>query len=398
MVHQIDHIAVKAILNVLRRKIARRTSEDEAIDMLSRFILELTPKYEFLKYISVNQTVYSESESIWVAPELNEVEEKQMLSALHDLVRKSVVEMKEKADFFFIREFQDAFEDIEPVKKTITDDIPLNIMQHEYLVNRAQTLSLEKNQLLINLIYVLLSIENSYLPERESVELMQQSLQELLPKFPFFYSIEIIKNPEEKGYYTVEITDDVQKIPTYQFADAIYQLILHIGTKLQIEDSEEYRNKLKYKLGKRNTELLQKLNVPINNLHITTSSFSKKDILNQLIDALIIIIGERTSKLFAVAVMIKIMGNVKQANTLFSDIQIQKNQEKYNLFIYDTIESASDEEFRKSIKKLIESVGAHLGQKRGEFISSLKLKLGEDYVSTIENYGLNFHMLEMRFD
>ncbi len=398
MVHQMDHIAVKAILNVLRRKIARRTSEDEAVDMLSRFIFELTPKYEFLKYISINQTVYSESEAIWVAPELDQVDEEQMLSALHDLVRKSVGEMKEKADFFFIREFQDAFEDIEPVKKTITDDMPLNIMQHEYLVNRTQTLSLEKNQLLINLIYVLLSIENSYLPERESVQLMKQSLQELLPRFPFLYSIEIIKNPDEKGYYTVEITDDVQKIPTYQFADAIYHLIVHIGTKLQIEDSEEYRDKLKYKLGKRNTELLQKLNVPINNLYIKTSSISKKEILNQLIDSLILIIGERTSKLFAVAVMIKIMNDMKQNNTLFSDIQLQKNEEKYNLFIYDAIESANEDEFRRSIKTVIESVGTHLGQKRGEFISSLKQKLGDDYVSTIENYGLNFHMLEMKFD
>ena len=398
MVHQMDHIAVKAILNVLRRKIARRTSEDEAVDMLSRFIFELTPKYEFLKYISVNQTVYSESEAIWVAPELNQVDENQMLSALHDLIRKSVFEMKEKADFFFIREFQDAFEDIEPVKKTITDDMPLNVMQHEYLVNRTQTLSLEKNQLLINLIYVLLSIENSYLSERESVQLMKQSLQELLPRFPFLYSIEIIKNPDKKGYYTVEITDDVQKIPTYQFADAIYHLIVHIGTKLQIVDSEEYRDKLKYKLGKRNTELLQKLNVPINNLYIKTSSFSKKEILSQLIDSLILIIGERTSKLFAVAVMMKIMNDLKQKNTLFSDIQLQKNQEKYNLFIYDAIESANEDEFRKSIKTVIESVGTHLGQKRGEFISSLKQKLGDDCVSTIENYGLNFHMLEMRFD
>ena len=398
MVHQIDHIAVKAILNVLRRKIARRTSEDEAVDMLSRFILELTPKYDFLKYISVNQTVYSESESIWVAPELNQVEEAQMLSALHDLVRKSVVEMKEKADFFFIREFQDAFEDIQPVKRTITDDIPLNIMQHEYLVNRTQTLSLEKNQLLINLIYVLLSIENSYLSERESVELMKDSLQELLSKFPFFNSVSIIKNPDAKGYYTVEVRDDVQKIPTYQFADAIYHLILQIGTKLKIKDSEEFRNKLKYKLGERNTELLQKLNVPINKLHIKTSSFSKKDILSQLIDALILIIGERTSKLFAVAVMIKLLDNVKEGNWILSDIHIEKNQEKYNLFIYDTIESANDDEFRKSIKFLIESVGIHLGEKRGEFISSLKRQLGNEYVTTIEKYGLNFHILEMRFD
>src|SRR6056297_2157065 len=80
---QIDHTAVKAILNTLRRKIARRTSDDEAVSMLSRFIEELTPQYEFLKYVSVNKAIYSESESIWVAPELSDVNQNDVFSALH---------------------------------------------------------------------------------------------------------------------------------------------------------------------------------------------------------------------------------------------------------------------------------------------------------------------------
>ena len=124
---QIDHTAVKAILNTLRRKIARRTSDDEAVSMLSRFIDELTPQYGFLKYVSVNKKIYSENESIWVAPELSDANQNEVFSALHQLVKKSVFEMKEKADFFFIREFQDAFEDMDVVHKTMTDDIPLEI-------------------------------------------------------------------------------------------------------------------------------------------------------------------------------------------------------------------------------------------------------------------------------
>lgn len=398
MQEQFNHSAVKAILNTLRRKIARRTSEDEAISMLSRFIQELLPKYDFLKYISINQTVYSETESIWVAPELNQIGEKELFSALHDLVRKSVVEMKEKADFFFIREFQDAFEDIEPVHKKMTDDLPLNQMQHEYLINRTHTLSLEKNQLLINIIHALLSIENKYVSEKESVQLMEQGLHELLPRFSFFHSIEILKNPDTKGYYTVEITDNFQKIPTYQFADAIYQLILYIGTKLKVENGEEFRFELKKRLGQRNTELLRKVNVPIDNLYISISTISKKDIIHQLIDALIDIVGNRTSQLFAVAVMIKIIDGVKEESEVFTQVQLEKIESSYSISIKENVESANDEEFRRAIKAMIEAVGAHLGRKKGEFISALKQKLGSDYVATIENYGLNFHILEMKFD
>ena len=394
----VDHTAVKAILNTLRRKIARRTSEDEAVTMLSRFIEELTPQYEFLKYVSVNKTIYSEGEAIWVAPELNNVNQKYVFSALHQLVKKSVFEMKEKADFFFIREFQDAFEDMDVVHKTMTDDIPLDEMQHEYLINRAHTLSLEKNQLIINVIHSLLSVANTTLSEAESVQVMEQTFLELLPKYPFFHSINIVKNAESKGYYTVELSDNFQKIPTFQFADALYKLIYHVGTQLDFDQSIQFQSRLLQKLGKRNAELLRKLNVPIDNISIAKSKLSQQDIMQRLIDSLIEIIGERTSAYFAVAVMMKMLDNVKKTHPLLTKIQISKNKDGYSLQFSNNFDSEDENDFRKTVKSLIQAVGAHLGKKRGDFIDELKKKLGKDYVSSFERMGLNFHMLEMKLN
>lgn len=398
MEQQLDHSGVKAILNVLREKIARRTSEDEASSMLSQFIEELTPKYDFLKHVSMNKSVYSETETIWVSHELNQVSEKEVFSALHDLVQKSIREMKEKADFFFIREFQEAFKDIQLVRKTETDDLPLNEMQHEYLINRTRTLSLEKNQLLINMIHALLSISNKYLSEAESVHLIQQALRELLSKYFFFHSVTIAKHPDSQGYYTVELTDNVQKIPTYQFADALYQLIIYIGTELKIENAEEFGHELKQKLGKRNTELLRKVNVSIDHVYISTSSITKKDIMKQLINALIGIVGDRTSRFFAVAVLKEMMEKVEKNNSIFEKILLQKDEKAYDISFTESIESATNEEFRKSIKSIIEAVGSHLGRKKGDFITELKKNLGTPYVTAIEKTGLNFHILEMKFN
>lgn len=398
MQNQIDHSAVKAILNVLRRKIARRTSEEKASSMLSRFIQELTPKYEFLQYITINQKVYSETEKIQVSPELNKISEQKVYAALHEMVRKSVQEMKEKADFFFIREFQDAFEDIDEVRKKISEDIPLNEMQHEYLVNRTQALSLEKNHLLINMIHILLSISNTYLPERQSVELINETLTELLPKYPFFHAIDIVKNTETKGYYTVKITEDVQKISMFQFADALYELIILVGTKLNLENPEEFKHRLKRKLGEKNIELLRKMNVSIENLPIVSQKITKKDILKKLIDSLIIIIGERTSEYFAVAVMIKMLDSTKKKYSLLNNVQLQKTGKDYQLSFSDDFKNVNEEEFRKTLKSLIQAVGAHLGRKRKDFIEELKKKLGNEHVSSIENIGLNFHILEMKYN
>ena len=395
---QIDHNAVKAILNTLRRKIARRTSDDEAVSMLSRFIEELTPQYGFLKYVSVNKAIYSESESIWVAPELSDVNEKEVFSALHKLVKKSVVEMKEKADFFFIREFQDAFEDMDVVHKSITDDIPLDEMQHEYLINRAHALSLEKNQLLINVVHSLLSVANSQLSESESVQVMEKSFLEILPQFPFFHSVNIVKNAETKGFYTVELSDNFQKIPTFQFADALYKLIYHVGNHLDFEQSSQFQTTLLQKIGKRDAELLRKLNVPIDHISFSKSHLNHQDLMQQLVQSLIEIIGERTSKYFAVAVMIKMLDNVKQSHSLLEKIKLSKTPDNYSLQFADDFESSNENELRKTVKALIQAVGAHLGRKRGDFIDELKKKLGKDFVSSLENMGINFHILEMKLN
>jgi len=398
MQQQIDHSTVKAILSVLQRKIARRTSENEATAMLSRFINELTPKYQFLKYISIDQTIYSETDSIFVAPELSQVNQKELFNALHDLVKKSVREMKEKADFFFIREFQDAFEDLEPVQTSVTDDLSLEEMQHEYLVNRAHTLSVEKNQLLINIVHALLSIANTRLSDKESIRLINDTLVELIPKFPFFHTIDISKNTGTEGYYTVEINGNVQEIPAYQFADSLYQLIMEIGTKIKIQNPEQFSQLLKQNIGVHNTDLLRKLNIPVDNLYFSTSSLSKKDIMQHLIDALIDIVGNRTSQLFAVTVLKKMSSAVEETHPLLRKVSITKNEKSHSVSFESSFESSNDEEFRKSIKALIEAVGSHLGRKKGDFIQELKKKLGKEYVTTIENMGLNFHILEMRFN
>lgn len=92
------------------------------------------------------------------------------------------------------------------------------------------------------------------------------------------------------------------------------------------------------------------------------------------------------------------MGKVEKNNSIFEKILLQKDEKSYDISFTDSIESATNEEFRKSIKSIIEAVGSHLGRKKGDFITELKKNLGIPYVTAIENTGLNFHILEMKFN
>lgn len=397
MQQTINRSSIKKILEILKVKIARRTSDNDALTMLSRFIEELGQDYEFLKNVKINNKIYSESESIHISSNLNEIDVKLFSEFLYELVRKSVREMKEKADFFFIREFQDAIKDINKVQTLIIDKIPLNEMQHEYLIQRTHTLAVIKNQLLIDMIYSLLSIANNYYPDEKSVNIVEESLFKLIPKYPFLRSVTIVKRPEERGYYTVEIRGSVEQIPIYQFTDALFQLIIITWKNLHINDVDQYILLLKRTLGERNVDTFQKLGISLNNIPLLTTELSKKKIMHQLIDCLIQIIGYWTSKKFSVTVLSTMMKKINIGEKYIKKIHIKNNNMMYNIIIDDDFESIDSDTFRQIIRSLIENIGIHLGHKRKNFIEELKRELGEEYADEIENYGINFHILEMKF-
>jgi hypothetical protein len=49
------------------------------------------------------------------------------------------------------------------------------------------------------------------------------------------------------------------------------------------------------------------------------------------------------------------------------------------------------------MKTLIEKVGKQLKHKQSTFIHQLKEYLGKEYVTAIEDLGVNFHIFELKF-
>jgi hypothetical protein len=398
MKEQIDPNTIRNILRVLNRKIARRSSDDYAVSLLSDNMKKLREKYDFLKYISINQSLYTEEETILIAPELTSIDEDILFSAINDLMKLCVADMKEKADFFFIREFQEAFEEVDPVHHTVEVDESLNQMQHDYIIRRTQSLDIQKDAIFADLIKSLLHTVNKKIPEKESVDLLRTSLVKLNTKYKFLSKIYITSDPTKKGYYIVDIRSDIREIPTYEIAEALESIIQDTGDALHIQESSLFLNTLRNHLGPSNVASLRNLRVNIDSLHFRLTTLNNEDALRKIIDALIEVIGNRTSKMFSLAVMKKIIFAIQQNNNLLDGMNLTSESGFYEITWQQHFESLSDEDCKKIIKQLVQAVGSHLGAKRSGFIQDLKKALGKEYVECIEKLGFNFHMMEIKFD
>ncbi|GAH44067.1 unnamed protein product, partial [marine sediment metagenome] len=66
---------VKHTLQALISKIGRRTSEGFAVITIDKILKELESKYDFLKYIEVQNTIYSEGMgAVNILPDIDSVE------------------------------------------------------------------------------------------------------------------------------------------------------------------------------------------------------------------------------------------------------------------------------------------------------------------------------------
>jgi hypothetical protein len=394
---QLNQDMVQEIFHELKKKITHRTSEKFAIHVLTQVVQDLSASYEFLQYITIKPTVYDEKDDIKVDSRILTVEKNELSAAMISVMRRIVIEMKEGADFFFIKEIQDSLDTISSVRSYVNDFTALEVMQQDYLVQRRLSTAVPKTQLFIEVIHALLSTVNKYRPEKESVRIIRSCIMGLEKKHDFFNLVVIASNVENIGYYTVEMKTDIQKIPLYQLSESIHDICTCVGNKMHGESGNVFREQFKEILGIENVSLLRDINVPIESLRFVSDPIKIKDLLQKLISSLHKVIKIHTSDQFALVVMKRIINEIKDQNEILNAIELDDNNGSFQSVFSKNVDSYDEASVRKAMKELIQKVGANLERKQSSYITELKKLLGEDYVASMEDLGVNFHIFELKF-
>lgn len=392
---------IKHVLQTLINKIGRRTSESFALVIIDTVMRELESKYDFLKYAKIENTLYSEGiDAIHVLPEINSVESGEFYKAVKGLIETIVRDLDRTADFFFIREFRDSLDNVIDLDLG-EEGISLNRMQFRYIDDRKQELKIKNSKVVEHVIRALTILVNQIIPEEQTIKTMITSIKKLEVKYDFLKYIEIANKPDPEGFYTIRVLPEMNNLRLAVVGEAIQRLIGEVGKSAEWKDKESFIDAFENKLGEEHLSNIKRMGVQLSRIETASPQLEHEVLAKKSLQALIDIIGDKTSKSFALATMDSVIKKLEEKHDVLKYIRIEKSQQVEGadaINIMPEINSVKSDNLGKAIQGIMKMIHANLEGKNEEFLEKFKNKLGDEYLAEIENMGVNLYLLQLKFD
>ena len=202
-----NSVITNQLLKILVEKISRRTSNSFALVTISTIIKILEKKYDFLKFIQINRDIYLEgTDAISVDKHIDQIDTEEYFKAIHEFIKITVKYLKRNADYYFIREFQEAIENIPGLNLNETG-LDLSYMQFQYIVDTKHTRRSEYNILFENVISSLAMVVNSIYPEKDTIIILKNSVDKLKQTDSLFNHIIIGGVKDSEGFYKINVSE-----------------------------------------------------------------------------------------------------------------------------------------------------------------------------------------------
>ena len=393
---------VEYVLRGLAKKIGRRTSEGFAVVTIDTIIKELRPKYDFLKYVLVQDTTYSEGiNAVSIMPDMDYVEHDELYRALDDVIKSAVRHLKRKADYFFIREFKEIFDGI-PGLDIEKEGISLNQMQLEYIVDRTNIFRLIHSEIIENVIKTLICLLNKVNPEKQAIDMMITSVEKLKQRYSFLKYVDISPKPDSNGFYTIGAMSGINNVSSAKVSDVIQKLIEEIGMLINWENEKEaFNDAFKKELGEEQLGNLQRLGINLNHIQTMMAKKEHENIAKNTLKALVVVVGRFTSEGFAIITIHNAIKDLSESHNVLRYIKIDESQYSKGanaIEIIPDINTVESYELAKALRDIIKMTGTFLDDKNtSSFIEEFKKELGDEYLQEVKKIGVNLHFLELKF-
>jgi hypothetical protein len=393
---------IERILHALFSKIRRRTSETHAVVILDTVLKELEPTYDFFKNIKIQNTCYSEGiNAVSVNPSINYVEPDNFYRAIEDLIKKTVRYLERNADFFFIKEFQEAINNIDDLVLK-EKDISLGQMQFEYILERKQIHNeIEYSKVVEKVIRALTSLLNRIFPEKQAIKTIITSIKRLEEKYDFLKHIEITYKPDSKAFYIIRVLPDINNVQLAVIGEAIQKLVEELIRSIEWKHKESFIEVFKIELGPEYLSQIKRMGVKLDHIDEVLRRQGHELLFKKTLEVLIDLVSNKASKSFAVASIDTIIEKLQDKHKdVLRYIKIDKS--RYNdgidaISIMPEINLMESHKLGKTLRDIVRMTGSCLGDKTALFIEDFKKKLGDEYLTEIENIGVNLHFLELKF-
>ena len=391
---------IERILQALIGVIGRRTSESYAVVTIHTALKELEPKYDFLKYIKIKDTIYSEGiDAISIMPDIDSAEPAKFYRAIEELIKSTVIYIDKNVGFYFIKEFQEAIGDIDGLvlKKRGVD---LGFMQFEYVEDKRQEIKIIHSKILEQVIKTLIYLVNRTFPEKQAIVTVIASIKKLEKKYDFLKYIEMNDTPNPDSFYEIRVAPEINNVNSSNMSKAIEQLIEELGRPNDFKTRQSFIKDFKLALGAEYLIKLEKMGVKLEGIQSVLLRQEYEVIVKKTLKALVYILGSRAPESDAVITIENIINQLEEKHDILKYIKIDKS--RYSeavdaMQIIPDINSADSYEIGKAIREIIRMIRINLGDRGDGFFEEFKNKLGNEYLSEIEKMGVNLYLLELKY-
>lgn len=390
---------IKHVLQTLVSKIGRRTSEGFATVILDTVLNELMSRYDFLRYVEIKNTFYSEGiDAVNVSSEIDLVDTAKFYNAVRDIMEMTVKYVKEKANFFFIKEVQEALNDIYD-SNLKEQNIDLNLMQFQFIVDKKHEVKMKNSEMVEIVIRALNNVINQKFPGAQKTKTMINSIRKLGKKYDFLKHVEISDEPTSGSFYLIRALPDINNAHPIDVVEAIQKIICDIGESLDWKDGESFIESLKREIGEKHLAL-EEMGVNLEHIKFVLMQQGHELLVKKTLEALIDTVSKNTSEGFAVVAIDTAIGKLEEKHNILRYIKIDKSRyaEGANaISIMPEINNVESYKLGKAIREVIRMVGKELGSKTSLYIEDFKKRIGTKYLYEIERIGVNLHFLELKF-
>ena len=390
-----------AFLNTLLNKVIRRTTEKFAVKSLNDAIESLREKYPFLKYVDVQKDPYLEwGSQIETKKQLNRISQEKIRDAVEEITSFMVERMENTADFFFIRELGDAFE-----RKSDLDldavDLDLNRKQKEFLINRKSKVQNKKDEMTLNAVKSLIQTANQWQNNVTSVKIVENAVLKLMNNFSFFSNVTIHPDSEEQTSFIIDVSRNINQALSYTYARGMMRLFEEVGQKMPIKNKNEFIDLFKKNLGFGEYLKLQSSGININKMNFSVKEFTNRELTRKLIEVFLGLYRENLPLNEALLLMKKNINVLIQSNhqsfQLFSLELNPKMQQGYSIQFKQSFEDIEDAVLGRDLSVFLKQCLSLYPDVSSDTITSLKQKLGKSYLLAFEKIGINFHLIDLKY-
>lgn len=395
-----NSVITNQLLKVLVEKISRRTSDSFALVTIDTILKILEKKFDFLKYIQINRELYSEGiDAISIDKNIDEIQPGDYFKAIHEFIKITVKYLKRNADYFFIREFQEAIENIPGLNLNETG-LDLSYMQFQYIVDSKQARQFEFNLLIEKVLSSLAMVVNCIYPEKDTILILKNSVEKLKQKNSIFNYITIGGVQDSEGFYEINVSEKINSLISVSISKAIQDLIQEISSKIEWTLEESFIDRFKKEIGENNMMKLKDLGVNFQEIKFSIIQKENQQLMEKTIDTLIKILGQKTSENYAYISVINIINSIKDDYNVLKFIEVDDSKINLglnSLNIKSEINLVDPYKVATALREIIKITGSYLGDHKKAFIEEFKKQLGEEYISELSRIGVNLHFLELKF-